>query len=118
MELLEVDTWTSRDDVANANVDAARIRVPERLVADVELYERRPGRRYRIDGIVPHFTGPIATAARAHALSTFPFTVVFEYNLSFSVKSELRRFGDVEPSKARCGGSTMTMSVSPAMAPK
>jgi L-alanine-DL-glutamate epimerase-like enolase superfamily enzyme len=31
-------------------------------------------------GIVPHFTGPIATAAQAHALATFPFTVVFEYN--------------------------------------
>jgi galactonate dehydratase len=31
-------------------------------------------------GIVPHFTGPIATAAQAHALATFPATVVFEYN--------------------------------------
>ena len=32
-------------------------------------------------GIVPHFTGPIATAAQAHALAKpSPFTVVFEYN--------------------------------------
>ncbi len=31
-------------------------------------------------GIVPHFTGPIATAALVHCLSTFPQQVVFEYN--------------------------------------
>jgi L-alanine-DL-glutamate epimerase-like enolase superfamily enzyme len=31
-------------------------------------------------GIVPHFTGPIATAALVHCLSTFPGTVMFEYN--------------------------------------
>src|SRR6476660_2887347 len=31
-------------------------------------------------GIVPHFTGPIATAAMANMLSTFPGPVMFEYN--------------------------------------
>jgi len=31
-------------------------------------------------GIVPHFTGPIATAAKIHALGPYPQTVVFEYN--------------------------------------
>ena len=31
-------------------------------------------------GIVPHFTGPIATAAQIHALGPYPMTVVFEYN--------------------------------------
>ena len=31
-------------------------------------------------GIVPHFTGPIATAAQIHALGPYPQTVVFEYN--------------------------------------
>ena len=31
-------------------------------------------------GIVPHFTGPIATAAQVHTLGAFPIPVVFEYN--------------------------------------
>jgi L-alanine-DL-glutamate epimerase-like enolase superfamily enzyme len=31
-------------------------------------------------GIMPHFTGPIATAAQIHALAPFPQSVVFEYN--------------------------------------
>src|SRR5438128_3946865 len=31
-------------------------------------------------GIVPHFTGPVATAALVHCLSTFPGPVIFEYN--------------------------------------
>jgi galactonate dehydratase len=31
-------------------------------------------------GMVPHFTGPVATAALVHCLSTYPGTVLFEYN--------------------------------------
>ena len=31
-------------------------------------------------GIVPHFTGPIATAALVHALGTFSGPVLMEYN--------------------------------------
>lgn len=31
-------------------------------------------------GIVPHFTGPIATAALVHVLGPFPGPVLFEYN--------------------------------------
>ncbi len=31
-------------------------------------------------GIVPHFTGPVATAALVNTLSTFPGPVLFEYN--------------------------------------
>jgi galactonate dehydratase len=31
-------------------------------------------------GFMPHFTGPIATAAQVHALAPFPQAVVFEYN--------------------------------------
>ena len=31
-------------------------------------------------GIVPHFTGPVATATLIHCLSTFPGTVLLEYN--------------------------------------
>jgi L-alanine-DL-glutamate epimerase-like enolase superfamily enzyme len=31
-------------------------------------------------GIVPHFTGPVSTAALAHCLAPFPGPVLFEYN--------------------------------------
>jgi L-alanine-DL-glutamate epimerase-like enolase superfamily enzyme len=31
-------------------------------------------------GIVPHFTGPISTAALVNCLSTFPGSVLFEFN--------------------------------------
>jgi L-alanine-DL-glutamate epimerase-like enolase superfamily enzyme len=31
-------------------------------------------------GIIPHFTGPIATAALVNCLSTFPGPVIMEYN--------------------------------------
>jgi L-alanine-DL-glutamate epimerase-like enolase superfamily enzyme len=31
-------------------------------------------------GIVPHFTGPISTAAQVHALGAFPIPVVMEFN--------------------------------------
>lgn len=33
-------------------------------------------------GIMPHFTGPIATAAQVHTLAPFAQSVVFEYNYS------------------------------------
>ena len=31
-------------------------------------------------GIVPHFTGPVATAALVQCLATYPMSVMFEYN--------------------------------------
>ena len=31
-------------------------------------------------GMVPHFTGPVATAALVHCLATYPGSVMFEYN--------------------------------------
>ena len=31
-------------------------------------------------GIIPHFTGPVATAALVHCLVTYPGSVLFEYN--------------------------------------
>jgi L-alanine-DL-glutamate epimerase-like enolase superfamily enzyme len=43
-------------------------------------------------GIVPHFTGPIATAAQIHALGPYPMTVVFEYNYSTQKISYLNEF--------------------------
>jgi L-alanine-DL-glutamate epimerase-like enolase superfamily enzyme len=77
------EEWGDRYDfidlVENHDLDFIRISLPNvggiteliRVMAICESHDV---------GIVPHFTGPIATAAQAHALATFPFTVVFEYN--------------------------------------
>jgi L-alanine-DL-glutamate epimerase-like enolase superfamily enzyme len=77
------EEWGDRYDfielVENHDLDFIRISLPNvggvteliRVMAMCESHDV---------GIVPHFTGPIATAAQAHALATFPFTVVFEYN--------------------------------------
>jgi galactonate dehydratase len=77
------EEWGYRYDfidlVENHDLDFIRISLPNvggiteliRVMAICESHDV---------GIVPHFTGPIATAAQAHALATFPFTVVFEYN--------------------------------------
>ncbi|MEO7412313.1 MAG: enolase C-terminal domain-like protein [Opitutaceae bacterium] len=43
-------------------------------------------------GIMPHFTGPIATAAQIHALAPFPQSVVFEYNYGTQPISYLNEF--------------------------
>jgi L-alanine-DL-glutamate epimerase-like enolase superfamily enzyme len=77
------EEWGDRFDfidlVENHDLDFIRISLPNvggitelvRVMAMCESHDV---------GIVPHFTGPIATAAQAHALATLPFTVVFEYN--------------------------------------
>jgi L-alanine-DL-glutamate epimerase-like enolase superfamily enzyme len=77
------EEWGDRYDfielVENHDLDFIRISLPNvggitelmRVMAICESHDV---------GIVPHFTGPIATAAQAHVLATFPFTTVFEYN--------------------------------------
>lgn len=77
------EEWGDRYDyvnlVENHDLDFVRVSLPNvggitemvRVMAMCETHDV---------GIVPHFTGPIATAAQAHALATFPFKVVFEYN--------------------------------------
>jgi L-alanine-DL-glutamate epimerase-like enolase superfamily enzyme len=50
-------------------------------------------------GIVPHFTGPIATAALVHVLSTFPGPVLFEYNYGTTPIDYLPEFLDFREGK-------------------
>ncbi len=50
-------------------------------------------------GIVPHFTGPVATAALVHCLSTFPGTVLFEYNYGDRPIAYLPEFLDFRKGK-------------------
>ena len=50
-------------------------------------------------GIVPHFTGPIATAALVHCLSTFSDPVLFEYNYGERPIDYLPQFVDFRKGK-------------------
>jgi galactonate dehydratase len=50
-------------------------------------------------GIVPHFTGPIATAALVHCLVTFPGSVMFEYNYGDRKLDYLPEYTDFKAGK-------------------
>jgi L-alanine-DL-glutamate epimerase-like enolase superfamily enzyme len=50
-------------------------------------------------GIVPHFTGPVATAALLNCLSTFPGPVLFEYNYGDRPIAYLPEFLDFRKGK-------------------
>ena len=63
-------TTTSTSSAARCRTSAASPRLI-RICALCETHDI---------GIVPHFTGPIATAAQIHALGPYPQSVVFEYN--------------------------------------
>jgi L-alanine-DL-glutamate epimerase-like enolase superfamily enzyme len=77
------EEWGARYDfnrlVQNRDLDYIRVSLPNtggitemiRICTLCETHEV---------GIVPHFTGPIATAAQVHTLGAFPIPVVFEYN--------------------------------------
>jgi len=51
-------------------------------------------------GIVPHFTGPIATAALVNCLSTFPGPVIMEYNYGGRPIAHLSECLDFKDGKA------------------
>ena len=51
-------------------------------------------------GIVPHFTGPVSTAALVNCLSTFSGPVLFEYNYADRVIEYLPEFLDFRNGKA------------------
>jgi L-alanine-DL-glutamate epimerase-like enolase superfamily enzyme len=71
--------WDFHKLVENHDIDFSRCTLPNvggitEMVKIAALCETHD------IGLVPHFTGPIATAALMHALGPFPGPVVFEYN--------------------------------------
>ena len=77
------EEWGARYDyvklVTNRDLDYIRVSLPNtggitemvRVASMCETHEV---------GIVPHFTGPISTAAQVHTLGAFPIPVVMEFN--------------------------------------
>jgi len=71
--------WDFLSLVENHDLDFIRVSLPNtggitELIRICSLCETHDV------GIMPHFTGPIATAAQVHALAPFAQSVVFEYN--------------------------------------
>ena len=50
-------------------------------------------------GIVPHFTGPVGTAAHIHTMTAFPGQVVMEYNYGSSPPPHISEFVDFRDGK-------------------
>lgn len=89
------EEWGARYDfvklVTNRDLDYIRVSLPNtggitemvRIASMCETHEV---------GIVPHFTGPISTAAQVHTLGAFPIPVVMEFNYTNSNIAYLDEF--------------------------
>jgi L-alanine-DL-glutamate epimerase-like enolase superfamily enzyme len=71
--------WDFNRLVENHDVDFIRSTLPN-IGGITELMKAAAICETHAVGIVPHFTGPIATAALVHCLSTFSGPVMLEYN--------------------------------------
>ncbi|MCC7176215.1 MAG: mandelate racemase/muconate lactonizing enzyme family protein [Bryobacterales bacterium] len=77
------EEWGQRWDfnrlVENHDIDYVRCTVPN-VGGITEMMKIAAMCETHAVGIVPHFTGPVSTAALVHCLSTFSGPVLFEYN--------------------------------------
>ena len=71
--------WDFNKLVENKDIDYVRATVPN-VGGITEMMKIAAICETHAVGIVPHFTGPISTAALVNCLSTFPGAVLFEYN--------------------------------------
>jgi galactonate dehydratase len=111
------EEWGSRFDfhrlVENHDLDFVRCSLPNvggiteyiRIAALCETHEI---------GLVPHFTGPISTAAQTHVCGTYPYPVVFEYNYGDRAIPYLNEFltfreGKIYPNNRPGLGVTLNM---------
>jgi L-alanine-DL-glutamate epimerase-like enolase superfamily enzyme len=77
------EEWGTRADfsplVENRDIDFARVSLPNVGGITEMLKIMAVCDTHRV-GIVPHFTGPIATAGHMHTMMAFPGQVLMEYN--------------------------------------
>ena len=78
------EEWGTRADfsplVENRDIDFARVSLPNVGGITEMLKIMAVCDTHRV-GIVPHFTGPIATAGHMHTMMSFPGQVLMEFNL-------------------------------------
>ena len=71
--------WDFNKLVENHDIDYIRATLPN-VGGVTEMMKIAALCETHAVGIIPHFTGPVATAALVHSLSTFPGPVIMEYN--------------------------------------
>jgi len=71
--------WNFNRLVENHDIDYNRCTLPN-VGGITEMLKIMAMCETHVVGIVPHFTGPISTAALVNCLSTFPGPVLFEFN--------------------------------------
>lgn len=71
--------WDFNELVENHDIDFIRATLPN-VGGITELMKIAAICETHAVGIVPHFTGPVATAALVHCLATFPGPVLMEFN--------------------------------------
>ena len=71
--------WDFNKLVENHDIDYIRATLPN-VGGITEMMKIAAICETHAVGIIPHFTGPVATAALVNCLSTFPGTVIMEYN--------------------------------------
>ena len=71
--------WDFNKLVENKDIDYVRATIPN-VGGITEMMKIAAMCETHAVGIVPHFTGPVATAALVNCLSTFPGPVMLEYN--------------------------------------
>lgn len=85
--------WDFNKLVENHDIDYVRCTVPN-VGGITEMMKIAAMCETHAVGIVPHFTGPVSTAALVHCLSTFSGPVLFEFNYADRVIEYLPEFLD------------------------
>ena len=97
------EEWGQRYDfnrlVENHDIDYIRATLPN-VGGITEMMKIAAICETHAVGIVPHFTGPIATAALVNCLSTFPGPVIMEYNYGGRTLPHLPECLDFDKGKA------------------
>jgi L-alanine-DL-glutamate epimerase-like enolase superfamily enzyme len=90
--------WDFNKLVENHDIDYNRCTLPN--VGGITEYLKVMGIcETHVVGMVPHFTGPISTAALVNCLATFPGPVLFEYNYGDRPIDYLPEFVDFRKGK-------------------
>lgn len=71
--------WDFNKLIENHDIDYARVTLPN-VGGITEMLKVAAICETHAVGIVPHFTGPVSTAALVNCLATFPGAVLMEYN--------------------------------------
>jgi galactonate dehydratase len=90
--------WNFNKLVENHDIDYNRCTLPN-VGGITEMLKVMAMCETHAVGIVPHFTGPISTAALVNCLSTFPAPVLFEYNYGDRPIDYLPEFVDFKNGK-------------------